>query len=327
MILDQFVMKYAVTLEQVAKIYRVPTLKPWQPARRVEALRDVTFHCPEKKITCLLGPNGAGKTTIIKILAGLIKADRGEATVLNVSLGDLNRETQKKIGLLAANDRSFYWRLTGRQNLDFFASLHGMNGKDRRKRVREVLAEVGLQEQADKPFRLYSSGMKQKLLMARALLGQPSILLLDEPTTHLDPNARAATHRFIKNELIRTRKASVILCTNDLSEAQYLADHLVLIDRGIVLAEGTLESVRSGMQTDRRLVMEFEKKPAEKWHRDLGIEVLQKNHLTVECRIHDEDTVSDIIEAAVFNGGKLLGCHVKEASLTEIFSRFTEAEQ
>jgi ABC-2 type transport system ATP-binding protein len=307
-------------------MYRVPSLLPWKAARRVEALRDITLHAPARKISCLLGPNGAGKTTIVKILAGLIEPDRGEGRILGLPLEGLDRKFRGRIGFLTANDRSFYWRLTGRQNLDFYATLHGLTGRDRKQRVREVLDEVGLEKDADKPFRLYSSGMKQKLLMARALLGRPELLLLDEPTTHLDHGARVAMHRFIRDNLIRTRKSSVLLCTNDLSEAQQLADHLILIDEGRVLAEGSLDSLRSRVRSSGNLTLSFEKAPARGWDRKLGIRLLRREAGSMVFEVPREVRTADVVEAAVRHGGRLLGCRSDEPSLPEVFERMTRQE-
>jgi ABC-2 type transport system ATP-binding protein len=316
----------AITLEHIAKVYRVPSLLPWKAARRVEALRDITVRAPERKISCLLGPNGAGKTTIVKILAGLIEPDRGEGRILGQPLTGLDRRIRGRIGFLTANDRSFYWRLTGRQNLDFFATLHGLTGRDRKQRVREVLGEVDLEKDADKPFRLYSSGMKQKLLMARALLGRPELLLLDEPTTHLDHTARVAMHRFIKDNLIRARKSSVLLCTNDLSEAQKLADHLILINEGRVLAEGSLDSLRSQVRSSGNLTLSFEKAPARGWDRKLGIRLLRREAGSMVFEVSREVRTADVVEAAVRHGGRLVGCRSDEPSLPEVFERMTRPE-
>lgn len=315
----------AVSLEHIAKTYRVPSLVPWRPARRVEALRDVSFQAEARKVTCLLGPNGAGKTSIVKILAGLIEPDGGGATVLGEALHGLAGGLRGRVGLLTSNDRSFYWRLTGWQNLDFFASLHGLKGRGRRQRVGEVLAEVGLQAEADKPFRMYSSGMKQKLLMARALLGRPELLLLDEPTNHLDPVARSGMHRFIREQLIRGRRTTVLLCTNDLSEAQKLADHLVLIDRGTVLAEGSLAALRARIQGSRILSLRFERLPRGAWYAPLGATLRRRQARSLELLLPPEVGAPAVIEAALARGGRLAECRSVEATLEEIFEGLTGA--
>ena len=155
-------MQNAISIRNLSKTYRVPSVFPWRKARRIQALARVRFDCPAEKITCLLGPNGAGKTTIIKILAAIVLPEEGDATILGESVSQGGPSLRKKIGLLTPNERSFYWRLTGRQNLDFFASLYGITGRMKRERIAEVLSRVGLEADANKPFRLYSSGMKQR---------------------------------------------------------------------------------------------------------------------------------------------------------------------
>jgi len=187
-----------------------------------------------------------------------------------------------------------------------------------------VLAEVGLEEAADTPFRLYSSGMKQKLLMARALVGRPELLLLDEPTTHLDPTARAAMHRFIRDKLIRTRRSSVLLCTNDLSEAQDLADHLILIDGGKVLAEGPLDLLRSRVQSAPTLTLVFEKAPARGWDQGLGIRLLRRGAGTMEFAVSPDTRTADVVEAAVRRGGRLVSCQAAAASLADVFRQMVQ---
>jgi len=168
-------MPNAISIQNLSKVYRIPSVLPWRKSRHVAALSEVQFDCPAEKITCLLGPNGAGKTTIIKILAGIVLPEKGDALVLGESISQGKVAFHNRIGLLTTNERSFYWRLTGRQNLDFFAALYGIKGREKQERITEVLSEIGLESESDKPFRLYSSGMKQKLSLARALIGKPEI--------------------------------------------------------------------------------------------------------------------------------------------------------
>jgi ABC-2 type transport system ATP-binding protein len=316
-------MEKAICLFGVSKIYRVPSLLPWKPSKRTNALTDVTFACPKGKITCLLGPNGAGKTTAIKILAGLIRPDAGNAEILGSPLDQYDPHFRRKISLVVANERSLYWRLTGRQNIDFFASLHGLSGKPKKRQVLEVLADVELEEEADKPVRFYSSGMKQRLILARALLGKPPIFLMDEPTNHLDPSAKARIHRFITGKLVAERRATILLCTNDLAESQELADHLVLINQGTVVAEGSLGELRASMKTGSRLKLQFARFPASGWEADLGITLAANNEDIFEFNITDDSIIPDVIAAAESGGGRLLSCHIVEPSLGEVFERLT----
>ena len=316
-------MHSAISVNNLSKEYRIPSVFPWRKSHRITALRKVSFTCPAERVTCLLGPNGAGKTTIIKILAGIVLPEEGDAVILEVSLADADLGFRSRIGLLTPNERSFYWRLTGRQNLDFFAALHGFKGKEKRKRVCEVLSEMGLESESEKPFRLYSSGMKQKLFLARALLGSPEILLLDEPTTHLDPIARDEIHRLIKEKLVKSSGVTVLICTHDLAEAQKLADHIVLLDQGMILAEGSLESLRRKLHSSYHIVLEFERMPKDNWLK--GLNVLSSRQLDnkMEIAVNDLSAVPDIVDAAVLNKGRVARCMHQEKSLEDIFAEIT----
>jgi len=270
-----------------------------------------------------LGPNGAGKTTIIKILAGIVLPEKGDALVLGESVSQAKVAFRNRIGLLTSNERSFYWRLTGRQNLDFFAALYGIKGRKKQERITEILSEIGLESESNKPFRLYSSGMKQKLSLARALIGKPEILLLDEPTTHLDPIAREEMHTFINMRLVQERKATVLICTHDMTEAQKLADHIVLLHQGRVLAEGSMESLRKKLQPGYRLVLEFDRKPKDDWLKDMSMMFFREMDNRVEITVENLSVVPDIVKAAVQGGGRVLRCAHQEKSLEEIFSEIT----
>jgi ABC-2 type transport system ATP-binding protein len=315
--------KAAIVVSHLSKTYRVPSLAPWKPAGLKQALIDVSFRCPEGRITCLLGPNGSGKTTIIKILAGLIEADGGDASVAGVPLPKGVKTLRSNVGLASSSERSFYWRLTGRQNLEFFASLHSLKGARRTRAVVEALEMTAMSDHADKPVRLYSSGMRQRLVFARALLGEPRVLLLDEPTTHLDYGSRQSIHRLIKEELTGKRGISALVCTNDLHEAQDLADSLALLDRGTILSEGPLDALRAHLGGRLRLVLSFELLPAPGWERTLGITLLPKGETTLSCSIPSRALIPDIVRAAVLAGGRVAACTCAEPELPEIFERMT----
>ena len=312
-------MKNAIIVSQVSKVYRVPSLLPWKPPKRATALKKVSFSCPAGKTTCLLGPNGAGKTTIVKILAGLIHPDSGQAAFSEDTTAAHGHRGSFSVGVAASNERSFYWRLTGRQNLDFFSVLLGINGSRKKERIMRCLEQVGLQSEADKPVRLYSSGMKQKLLLARALLGDPDILLLDEPTTHLDPVARSAVHTLVRDGLVQRDGKTVLLCTNDLHEAQELSDHLVLLNNGVTVAEGALNTLYSKIKQSLNLVMSFERLPETGWDKGFDIVLNRRRQNTFEYLIPSREVVPDLIEAAVQKGARLYGCTCTEPSLAEVF--------
>lgn len=303
----------AIVLQNISKTYKIPSIVPWKRSKKIDALKNVSMECPERKITCLLGPNGAGKTTIIKILAGLIIPDTGK-----ISMGN------KSIGFVTQNERSFYWRLTGRQNLDFYGALYNLNKKDKKQKITEVLSEVGMEEDADKPFRLYSAGMRQKLHFARALLCDPDILMLDEPTTHIDPVAQESIHKLIKNKILRNRKTTILLCTHNLNEAQVLSDKIILLDKGHILAQGTISSLRSKINPNQKVIIEFVKMPKKDWLKNLPVNILNQTDTYIELAINQLNIIPEIIKSAVKNGGTIIECKKSEESLFEIFTRLTE---
>ncbi len=317
-------MDTGIELRHVSKTYRTPSLLPWRPRTAAIALTDVSFACPAGKTTCLLGPNGSGKTTIVKILAGLVVPDAGDALIGGEQPV---RRHAVRIGLATSNERSFYWRLTGRQNLEFFASLHGVKGQSMMQGVRDALEMTGLSAQADKPVRQYSSGMKQRLLVARALLGDPQVVLLDEPTAHLDHPGRKAIHSLVRDTLIGRRGLTVLVCTNDLAEAKGLAENLILLDKGAVIADGPLSVFQSKLHEQWRLRMSFERPPRPGWAAGFALDPPPGDGKEIECGVSSPDLVADIVDAAVAGGGRVLACSCSQPSLEEIFDRLVEEKK
>jgi len=189
----------------------------------------------------LLGPNGAGKTTLIKMLATLIEPTSGSASICGYGLKNA-AAVKAAIGLVTTDERSFYWRLTGRQNLHFFAALHGLT--ESTDRVNEMLALVKLEDSADRAFKQYSTGMRQRLSIARALMHRPQVLFLDEPTRGLDPTAIQALHDFIREDLTTRRGLTVLLTTHWLHEAELLCDRIAILHKGRIQGLGTLPELR-----------------------------------------------------------------------------------
>ncbi len=295
-----------VSLRGLTKTFKEPISSPFRKPRIKQALSAVDMEIPQGQITCLLGPNGAGKTTLIKILSCLITADSGEIRYRGAVLDAAGKIVQGRIGLVTPNERSFYWRLTGRENLDFFGSLHNLHGKKLRERVAEVLGETGMTDSADKPYRLYSAGMKQKLNIARALLGSPELFLLDEPAAHLDPLAREEFWNFVSGTLIGKRGATVFLCTHDLQEARRLADQVVVLDAGRIVAKGSLSELRSLLDTRKELVIRFRGELPQAWLARWDTAVRPDGPDAIRVRF-DEAVVAqeEVIRSFVDSGGSL----------------------
>jgi ABC-2 type transport system ATP-binding protein len=213
---------------------------------RHTALAGVDLTVQAGQIHALLGPNGAGKTTLLRTLAGLVDPTAGEIAVLGIDAANGARALRGRVGFVPSNDRSAYQRISGVENLAFFARLHGMRKRAAFARARAVLDDVGLSAKADEPVGAWSHGMQQRLSVARALLTNPGVLLVDEATHDLDPEA-AATVR----ELVAARAATgaaVLWATQRLEELRDFAGEVTLMTGGVAAFNGTVEALAARAQ-------------------------------------------------------------------------------
>jgi ABC-2 type transport system ATP-binding protein len=210
----------------------------WREFSGTYVLRDVTLEVPAGTIHALLGPNGAGKTTLLRILTGLIEPSLGRVEVA----GEIPRPARSggpsPIGLVPASDRSFYLRISGLENLVFFARMHGLNRRDAVKRSLEMLSHVGLEDAAKRRAYEYSHGMLKRLGVARALLTEPAALLVDEATHDLDPAGAQTIHELTKN--LAATGTAVIWTTQRIEEIRGLADRVSVLAKGEVRFTGTV---------------------------------------------------------------------------------------
>ena len=200
----------------------------------VVALDGIDLRIEQGEIHGLLGPNGAGKTTLVKILTTILIPTAGRASVLGFDVVDQVDEVRKRIGLVFGGDRGLYTRLTARQNLDYWAALYDVPSAVAGPRIDSLLERVGLSERADDRVEEFSRGMKQRLHLARGLVGSPEVLFLDEPTVGLDPMA-SLRFRDLVGE-IQAEGKTVFLTTHDMAEAEAVCDRVSLIDHGKILA-------------------------------------------------------------------------------------------
>ncbi len=202
------------------------------------AVEGLTFEVREGEIVALLGPNGAGKTTTVRMLACLISPTSGRAWVGGHEVHAEPEAIRAIVGILTETP-GLYRRLSARQNLRFFAELYGI--QDARDRIEKYLRFFGLWERRDEPVATYSKGMRQKLALARALLHEPRVLLLDEPTAGLDPESARSVREFIAG--LKGERRAVLLCTHNLPEAERLCDRILLL-RTRLIAQGTPEELK-----------------------------------------------------------------------------------
>jgi ABC-2 type transport system ATP-binding protein len=206
------------------------------------AVRDVDLTVERGEIFGLLGPNGAGKTTLTKMLCTLLLPSSGSATICGYDLVKQQAKIKQSIALISSEERSFYWRLSGRENLKFFAALYGLTAAYTKQRIPEVLELVHMTEAADRRFQEYSTGMKQRMALARGLLADPEIFFMDEPTKGLDPVAVRQLHEFIRDQLVSQGK-TVILATHHLVEAEQVCDRVGIMHGGEMKACGRVRDL------------------------------------------------------------------------------------
>jgi ABC-2 type transport system ATP-binding protein len=210
----------------------------------VVALDDVHLNVREGEIAALLGPNGAGKTTLIKILTSLILPDEGQVRIGGMDIRKDGAKVKTMVGLAVGEERSFYFRLTGRQNLSFFASLYSLHGGAAKRKINDIADLLGI-EGLDRRFQEYSTGMKQRLTIARCLLGDAKVVFMDEPTKSLDPVAASDFRKLIREKLVGELGRTVLFATHQTGEAEEIADKIAVMDHGRIKAFGSIEELRS----------------------------------------------------------------------------------
>jgi ABC-2 type transport system ATP-binding protein len=225
----------AIVVEDLRKRYKT-----------VQALDGVSFAVKEGEVFGLLGPNGAGKSTTVRSLATLTRPDSGRAFVAGEDVIRHPNRVRRKIGYVA-QDSGVDWEATGRENLLLQGRIHGMAGAPLRSRVDELLELVGLRDAADRIASKYSGGMKRRLDIATGLVHRPSVLFLDEPTTGLDPEARAAM--WIEVERLAAQESlTILLTTHYLEEADRLAERVAIVSRGTVVVEGRPAELKANLR-------------------------------------------------------------------------------
>lgn len=325
-------MSYSIEAQGLEKTFvkarslREILLRPFQRGDRIEALRGVDLHVAQGEILSLLGPNGAGKTTLLKILSCLVLPDGGRALVGGHDTNDENA-VKRLIGYVHSDERSFYWRLSARENLRFFARLYDVPSRRTEARIDELLETVDLLGAADRPFSGYSSGMKQRVSIARALLHDPPILMMDEPTRSLDPAASKNLRHFILNRLRDQDGKTILLATHDLREAEVVSDRIAILIRGRVREIGSVSEVRRWGVHERSYKLEVE---GAEGRLDGPFRTLTEETVSgvrrLTIALDEGATLDELLRALIGAGIVVRLCDRLEPDLEQAFSRILEAE-
>ena len=306
--------------------YRDLLLYPWRRAEHL-AVDTVSLRIERGELFGILGQNGAGKTTLIKMLCTALRPSSGQATVAGYDVVREARRVRGVIGLVSGEERSFYWRLTGRQNLEFFAALYQVPAARTGPRIDELLRRVGLADHADRPFRSYSTGMRQKLAIARGLLSEPQVLFMDEPTRSLDPISAQAVRRFVAEYIIGELGRTVILATHSMVEAEELCDRMALVRAGRVVAQGSVEQLRQTLHYGVRCDLRVRHMPPDlpdalrRLSGVLSLNTVRGEGLHVlELALSEEGPVlAAVLRETVESGAEVYGCATRQVSLEEIY--------
>ncbi len=236
----------------IVKRYREWVLSPFTPRRSFTALKHVSLDVQAGNRIAVMGPNGAGKTTLLKLIGGLLYPTEGEVIVNGLNTHAQNGAARRSVGFVFNEERSFFWRLSGQQNLEFFGALDNLSGPYLRNRIRELMQLVGLEHAGDKPVSAYSSGMKQRLALARVLIADPDILILDEPTRALDPVACDEMVEFILSDIQQHSHKTLLIATHRIEEAMTLCNKVMVIDGGQLRGFDSIEGITSDGTTLRQ---------------------------------------------------------------------------
>jgi ABC-2 type transport system ATP-binding protein len=240
----------AIVAEGLGKTFHPPA-SPGQMLRGrffgapLVALSGVSFTVARGEIVCVMGPNGAGKSTLVRILGGLLLPSSGKGNVAGLDVATGGAVFRRRVAFVVGDERSFHYRVSGRANLHYFAALHGLSAVEARRRAAALLERVGLAGAADRRYREYSRGMRQRLALARGLLADPEVVLLDEPTLGLDPRGARDLRAFLRDDVLRKQHRTAIVCSNDPTEARALADRVLFLEGGRLRADAPPDRIEA----------------------------------------------------------------------------------
>ena len=298
----------AVVLKNLSKTY--PNGK--------KAVSGIDFSLKQGEIFGFLGPNGAGKTTTVKLLTGMLTPSEGECRVLGLNPAETPEKVHDLSGVVTEHAQ-MYNNMTGKQNLVFYGSVFEITKAEAEKRAGSLLEQLDLEEAGDQKLSTYSTGMRQRLSLARALIHRPRILFLDEPTSGLDPESAQNVNQLIR-KLAEDKKITIFLCTHQLRYAQEICTRYGLMDQGKLLATGTLGELRQ--RIDSGTILEICAA-----HMPEGLGFQKAEEMLYENRIHRDSEIPVLVRQIVTGGGDIYSVKVRKPSLEDIYFSLTAREK
>jgi ABC-2 type transport system ATP-binding protein len=323
-----------ISIDRISKTFPVPLTRLKQFFRRqvkppVQALSEVSFDVQGGEIFGLIGRNGAGKTTLTKIIATLVQPTSGTVTVNGYDSVRDDGRVRAQVGLATAEERSFYWRLNVEQNLMFFARLYGLSDALARRRIIELVEQFELKELVTRRFGELSTGNKQRMAFARAMLAKPPVLLLDEPTRSLDPLAAARMRALIHSLAGGSSPVTILLTSHNLTEVEELCARVAIISGGRIRALDTPKNLRATHRQTERVELTVRGLPRKRAEsilaselNDFEVEEQEKTlHLAFKREAGD-DRLNSVVRALQENGGQLLSFDSERATLLDVLESY-----
>jgi len=326
----------AVETKDLVKVFERGRRTIWQRIRREPDKRDrfravdgIDLVVEPGEIFGLLGPNGAGKTTTMKMLATLLIPTSGTIRVLGIDPLTRPREVRARLGAMLSGERSLYWKLTGRENLEYFAALYHVPPRETKTRIANVLAAVKLADRADDYVERYSTGMRQRLALARALLPNPPLVVLDEPTVGLDPQASRDLRDRVRE--LKAQGRTVLLTTHYMEEADQLCDRVAIIDHGRIVALDTPAALKRTIRAEEVVHLEIaldgdERPVIDRLARSATVARSERSNGTLAVTAHcasARDFVPAAFDAARSTGATIRHVEVVPVTLEDVFLAVT----
>jgi ABC-2 type transport system ATP-binding protein len=323
-------MESAIVLDHLRRVFRPKIGVLRRTTKEIVAVEDISFEISRGELFGLLGPNGAGKTTTVKMLATLLIPTGGSANIQGYDVVKQSNEVRKRIGFIFGGERGLYWRLSGIDNLRYFASLYHVDPQVAQKRIPFLLEMVGLQGRGSERVEGYSRGMKQRLHVARTLLHDPQILFLDEPTIGLDPVGARDFRQVIRN--LQSEKKTILLTTHYMFEADALCQRVGVINHGCIVALDSPEGLKQHVSDLSVIELEvfgipqeiIERLRAQPYVDAVAVENRDQRQVLQVQSLRGSAAVPDLM--ASLNGVRVGRVQVREPTLEDAYVRLVGGE-